>query len=98
MALRGSVARRYARALFSIGLDQANFEQLGRELDALASLYESSRELREAMQNPVFKATEKRAILEKILPRVAPSRLTQNFVLLLVERNRIGLLPQIPRA
>ena len=33
-ALAGSIARRYARALFAIGVDQRNFEALGSELEA----------------------------------------------------------------
>ena len=32
-AVGGSVARRYARALFGIGVDAGRFEELGRELD-----------------------------------------------------------------
>lgn len=97
-ALRGSIGRRYARALFSVGVDKGNFETLGQELENLAQLYASSLELRQTLENPVFKASQKRAILEKILPRVASSRLVHNFALMLLERNRIAALPMIARA
>ena len=61
----GSVARRYARALFGIGVDAGKFEALGDELGELATLWNESDELRQALENPVFKPAEKRAVLEQ---------------------------------
>ena len=97
-ALAGSVARRYARALFQIGVDTGTFEALGQELDDLAELFQDSAELRQTLVNPVFKPAEKRAILEKILPRVTPSPVMQRFALLLLDRGRIALLASLARA
>jgi F-type H+-transporting ATPase subunit delta len=97
-ALGGSVARRYARALFGIGVDAGNFEALGREIGDLAGLWSASPELRQTIENPVFKASEKRAVLEQILPRVTPTAEVQRLVLLLLDRRRIVLLPAIARA
>ena len=94
----GSVARRYARALFGIGVDAGKFEALGDELGELASLWDESDELRQALENPVFRPSEKRAVLEKILPQVAPTPEVQRFVLLLLDRRRIVMLPAIARA
>ena len=94
----GSVARRYARALFGIGLDAGKFEALGDELAELAALWTGSDELRQALENPVFKPDEKRAVLQTILPRIAPTPEVQRFVLLLLDRRRIMLLPAIARA
>jgi len=97
-ALAGSVARRYARALFQIGVDTGTFEALGQELSDLAQLFQESTELRQTLVNPVFKPSEKRAILEKILPRVTPSPVMQRFALLLLDRGRIALLASLARA
>jgi F-type H+-transporting ATPase subunit delta len=97
-AMGGSVARRYARALFQIGVDAGTFEALGQELADLAALFDESVELRQTLENPVFKPGEKRAILEKLLPRVTPSITVQRFALLLLERGRIRALPAIARA
>jgi len=94
----GSVARRYARALFGIGVDAGKFEALGDELGELATLWSESDELRQALENPIFQASEKRKVLEGILPRVAPTPEVQRFVLLLLDRRRIVLLPAIARA
>jgi F-type H+-transporting ATPase subunit delta len=97
-ALGGSVARRYAKALFAIGVDKGNFELLGEELANLASLYTDSRELRQTLENPVFSGTQKRKIIEAVLPRVAQNQTVHNFALLLVDRRRIDALPMISRA
>lgn len=98
MALQGSVGRRYARALFQMGVDRGTFEQLGQEVAQLAALFQTSTELRQTLENPVFRPADKRAILEKILPRVTPTPEVQRFVLLLLERRRITALPAIARA
>jgi F-type H+-transporting ATPase subunit delta len=97
-ALAGSIARRYARALFSIGVDQRNFEVLGGELDALAALWTEATEVRQSLSNPIFKSSQKRAILQGLLPRVAPTREVQSLAFLLLERGRISALPAIARA
>jgi len=94
----GSVARRYARALFGIGVDAGTFEALGDELTELAALWNGSDELRQALENPVFKPEQKRAVMQSILPKVAPTAEVQRFVLLLLDRRRITLLPAIARA
>lgn len=97
-ALGGSVARRYAKALFELGVQQGNFEVLGQDLESLARLYGESRELRQTLENPVFKLSQKRKIVEGVLAQVAPNQMVRNFVLLLTERSRIGVLPLIARA
>src|SRR4029078_12880307 len=94
----GSGGRRYSRALFGIGVDAGKFEALGAELGSLATLWNESDELRQALENSVLRPDEERAVLEKILPQVAPTPEVQRFVLLLLERRRIVLLPAMPRA
>ena len=97
-ALSGSIARRYAKALFEIGVAEGNYERLGRELEDLAAAFASSAELRVALENPVIKAAEKQAILKSILPRVAPSPSVQRFARLLLDRGRIGIVRAAARA
>jgi F-type H+-transporting ATPase subunit delta len=92
------VARRYARALFGIGVDAGNFDALGQQIADLAELWSSSPELRQALENPVFRQDEKRKVLEQLLPRIAPTPEVQRFVLLLLDRRRISILPAIARA
>jgi F-type H+-transporting ATPase subunit delta len=94
----GSVARRYAKAIFAIGEDKGNFEILGRQLSELADLWKESEALRQTLENPVFKLSQKRAILQGLMPRLAPARQVQSLALLLLDRGRIASLPAIARA
>ncbi len=97
-ALGGSVARRYAKAIFAIGEASGLFELIGRQLNELAELWRDSPELRQTLENPVFKQSQKRSVLQGLLPRVAPARQVQSLALLLLERGRIAALPAIARA
>jgi F-type H+-transporting ATPase subunit delta len=97
-ALGGSVPRRYARALFDIGLAKGSFELYGKELEALADIYQRSPELRHALENPIFQLAQRRKLLEAVLPRIGASAETQRLALLLLDRQRISILPGIARA
>lgn len=97
-ALGGSVARRYAKAIFAIGEENGLFELMGRQLNELAELWLGSPELRQTLENPVFKLSQKRTVLQGLLPRVAPARQVQSLALLLLERGRIATLPAIAKA
>ena len=96
-ALGGSISRRYARALFSVGTDNGKFESYGRELGDFAETFQRSLDLRHALTNPVITGVEKRAILEAILPRLGASTEVRRFVLLLLDRGRLAQLPRIAK-
>jgi len=97
-AMGGSVARRYAKAIFAIGVEKGLFELFGRQLTELADLWKDSADLRQTLENPVFKLSQKRAVLQGLMPRVAPARQVQSLALLLLERGRIANLPAVARA
>jgi F-type H+-transporting ATPase subunit delta len=97
-ALSGSVARRYAKAIFAIGVEKGVFELMGRQLSELAELWNESEALRQTLENPIFNLAQKRAVLQGLMPRVAPARQLQSLALLLLERGRIASLPMIARA
>jgi F-type H+-transporting ATPase subunit delta len=91
------IAHRYARALLDIGVERKNFEQLGRELDRVVALFRSA-ELAECFRNPKINTTVRKRVLGELLRRVMVSPICQNFLNLLVDRNRIGYLPDIVEA
>src|SRR5688572_22891042 len=95
--IAGSLARRYARAILDIGVAKGVYEQLGKDIDDLAAIYTGSRDLSEALTNPVFPMSRRRSVLEALLERLRVSPITRNFVLLLLDRERIPYLPAIAR-
>jgi F-type H+-transporting ATPase subunit delta len=93
----GSIARRYARALMGIGVERGNYEALGRGLQALADAVAGSRELREALTNPVFPQSQRRAALDALLARLARDRALRALLMMLLERGRVGDVPAVAR-
>lgn len=93
--MRGSIiGERYARALLGIGIDRDNYEQIGRELDRVAALFQIE-EVRQLFKNPKFDAATRKDVLNELLGEVTVSPVSRNFLFLLVDRNRIGNLPEI---
>jgi F-type H+-transporting ATPase subunit delta len=89
-------ARRYARALLELAVEQADPGRIREQLDALAAALESHRELAAALQHPALGAEKKQALLQGVFKDVAP--LLARLLALLAQRNRLPLLPGIARA
>ena len=88
-----SVARRYARALLDVGLQNGGAETLAADLASLASVLETQPELRRVLTHPAVSADKKRKVATDVF-RSAPPLLSRLLVLL-AGRDRIGLLPAI---
>ena len=92
----GSIARRYAKAIMSIGVDTKKFEIFGKELEQFAALLEH-KELQDALENPSIAMSRRKAIVEALIRRIHPCTTVRHFLLLLMDRNRITALPGICR-
>lgn len=93
----GSVARRYARAVMNLGVETRTFEKLGREVRALAAAVRASEELADTLANPAIPRSERRKVLEAVAVRVGASKLTLHLAFLLLDRERVGALPDVSR-
>ena len=94
----GSIARRYAKALLEIGVQQQTYDALGKELDRAADTLRSSPELRNALENPVFSLEKRKLIMDELARRLGLSKTVRNFIMLLLDKGRIAALPDIARA
>lgn len=81
----------------SIGTGDGSYEKLGREVRDLAGAMGQSPELAEVLSNPVFPRGDREKVLLAVLRRVGAGTVTQNFTRLLLERERIGRLPDVSR-
>jgi F-type H+-transporting ATPase subunit delta len=95
--IASSVARRYARALLSLGLEEGRFEQYGDELEAVVAARKTSRELASILDHPGYSPQQRRAAVDAVSSALNLSPLTVNFLQLLIDRQRIGDLAQIAR-
>ena len=95
--IAGSLARRYGKALVSLGAERNQHDALGAEISAIARTLEISPELRRLLDNPVFPLGQRRAVVEALLGRLSTSRTVRAFVMILLDRGRVALLPAIVR-
>lgn len=87
--IAGSLARRYAKALIMIGLEDKAVEKYDAELSAFDQVVTGSAELRQVMEDPTVLPSSKRKILEGIVTAMTLSEPVHNFLLLLAEKGRV---------
>jgi len=88
-------ASRYAKALLDVMIREGKPEQADQELATFNDLFERHEDLRKAMLNPAVPATAKRGVIEELVTRVKPSRPVAKLMVLLAERDRLELLPDL---
>lgn len=97
-----SVATSYARALFESAQDKKasaqDIEKLETDLDTVAALVSSSKDLRAVLVGPALSSRQKAELVEKIAPSLKISQLLTQFMVLMARKERLGLLPQIREA
>jgi len=93
--INSGIAKRYARAFFDIAGEDKLFEKYYEELSGFARIVQGDKNLKEFLANPVFNQAEKKAVVEAILQKVQMSDMTANFLKLLVDKKRIGMLAEI---
>jgi len=93
-----SLARRYARALIEVAKERAGLDAVQAQLDALAQVVRESSELGALLKNPEYSRAERWAALQAVMNALgAVETPLQNFIRLLVDRDRIAYLGDIAR-
>jgi F-type H+-transporting ATPase subunit delta len=96
----GAAAGRYARALFDVVVREipGDLETVQSEVQGMSALFAGNAALANAMGNPAVPVTKKVAVAKAILAKAG--RMTapvEKLVLMLAERDRLLLLPDIAR-
>ncbi|HEY8086630.1 MAG TPA: ATP synthase F1 subunit delta [Polyangiaceae bacterium] len=89
------VARRYAQALLELGVETGTLDRLVEEMSTIASAWETSPDLRNALENPLVAHDAKKAVLTELSDQVGATATTRNALLLLVDRRRTAALPHV---
>ena len=88
------IAEPYAQALMSVATAYGQTEAFGNEARSLLQLLENSEELRDFIGNPTIPENSKKEVLKQVLGTDANVYLS-NFLMLLVDKRRISILPGI---
>jgi len=90
---------RYARALFDVARKEGDVQQAGQDLAGFAQFVSGHDSLQKIFANPAIPAPKKRAVVEQLIARAAAmSPIVRKLLLLLAERDRLGLLPDVTAA
>lgn len=92
-----TLAERYALAVFELGSETGQLQQLTEQLRALAEAYASSDDLRGVLDNPLVDEARRSAVIDALASRLGFGRLAQNTVRLLARRHRMSLLVDLAR-
>jgi len=93
-----TVAKKYAKALLEMGLQDGNYEALGQDLNKMADLLRENKELRVVLQSTAFPKPTRKAIAGKISEGLGLATTTIKFIELLIQRKRIDLLFEVTKA
>jgi F-type H+-transporting ATPase subunit delta len=92
-----SIARRYAKALVALGEEEGGItDKLAGELQAVvAALQAHDGKLFDALCHPAISLAERQAVLNAVLPKLNVHPLMQNFLRLVLDKQRFSYLPAI---
>jgi F-type H+-transporting ATPase subunit delta len=93
-----SVAEHYADALADVALSQNAAADVGRELADFLALMRESPELGVVLGSPAVARTNKHAVVEALVAQMGASRTLRNFLFVVINQRRMGLLPEIQAA
>lgn len=90
------VAKRYADALFQLASEKATLNDLLEELRVVKQVFNENNELQAFLAHPRVTNEKKRAFLDEVFNGVSKDVL--NTLKILVERHRVGLVPELVQA
>lgn len=93
----GSLARRYARALIETAQEVNQVESFGLHLETLAHVFENDWHLLHAVGTDSHPEIERKAAISEVADRLGCHPHFKNFLLILVHKLRMLLLPEIAR-
>jgi len=96
--LTGSIARRYAKALFGLAIEQDRVEPWSDALLALQSAVDRSPDLAEVLSNPVYSKDQRREVVKRLASAMKLDAAPTSLLFLLADRNRLGHLDGVVRS
>ena len=93
--INNAIARRYAKALVQLGSESGQIDSFREELSKVNGLFQGSGELRALFSDPAITLEQKKSIMQELVKKTACSELVGNFLMLLVDKNRVAFLGQM---
>lgn len=91
------LARRYAKAIFDLGVSQGGLDKIGADLRTLAKAMKISPELAMTLSSPAIKRSDRRKVVDALMQHIGVVTTTRNTIYLLLDGERLDSLPMISR-
>jgi F-type H+-transporting ATPase subunit delta len=89
----GSVAKRYATALFYVAQEQGKLDKFQENLEMLSALIRGNPGLRETLESPVVAISKKKAIFLELEKKLGLETGVKNLILILLDQDRAAVFP-----
>ncbi len=89
------IAKRYAKALFGLAVQDGKIEQYGQELDGFVQLMAQLPDLADALRNPLYPETVRKSLFASVAEKSGLTPIIRSYLGLLIEKRRIGNLSEI---
>ena len=89
------ISRRYAKALLSLGQEDGHYAEYGRNLEEFSRFCSANEEFLRVISNRLFSVEERKKVLEAVLEKSTFTVVVKNFLRLLLEKDRIGVVETI---
>ncbi len=96
--IKGSLAKRYARALMEIGREKGIYERLGKEVSELVAAAEHDQWTQAAFRPAVLSKDMRAKLIEELSAGLGFHDITRRFLALLNQKGRLHRLPEIALA
>jgi F-type H+-transporting ATPase subunit delta len=89
------LAKRYAKALLTLGREDGNYEQYGQELNQFVSFWDATPEFADAAANPLYAKENRKVICNRVVDKMGLSPVLKSLVDLMLEKNRVNIIPDV---
>lgn len=88
------LATRYAKSLIDLAVEKQIIEEVNQDIETLNAATDNSRDFYLMLKSPIIDADKKKKVIEKAFSgRI--SKMTENFLDILIRKGREGYLPDI---
>lgn len=92
-----SVAERYARAIFELGVETGQLSTMVGQFNDFAATYRQNPELANILENPLVEQPKRDAILREVAASLGVQGLALNSIRLLASRHKLRAVPEIAK-
>jgi F-type H+-transporting ATPase subunit delta len=92
------LAKRYAKALFAIAVDNRSQEKVFNDLRAIGEIFSKDKETHEFLISPMITPSQKEDVLKKVFADKGVAKEVIETILLLARNERLNVFPELVHA